>query len=120
MADVLSTKVGKRSSADAEDSPSASSRKKVKKEEQSVAEEKYNPYLAHTYQNGYGNGANGFDGEAASQDSPFAGFKRRATSAKQAASLEDSDSNPFTGRPHSQKYFQILETRRDLPVHKQR
>lgn len=53
-------------------------------------------------------------------NSPLAGMKRRETTAQQASKAEDSDSNPFTGREHSQKYFQILQTRRDLPVHKQR
>ncbi|UZP42562.1 hypothetical protein NXS19_010378 [Fusarium pseudograminearum] len=47
-------------------------------------------------------------------------MKRQHTTAKQAAKAEDSESNPFTGRPHSQKYFQILQSRRDLPVTKQR
>ena len=76
--------------------------------------EKYNPYLAHMYDGQNGNGVE------PAPDSPLAGFKRHATTAKQAYKAEDSESNPFTGRPHSQKYFQILEGRRNLPVHKQR
>lgn len=76
--------------------------------------EKYNPYLAHMRDGQNGNGVE------PSPDSPLAGMKRHHTTAKQAAKAEDNDSNPFTGRPHSQKYFQILETRRNLPVHKQR
>lgn len=95
----------KRSSADADDS----SRKKAKKDE------KYNPYLAHMYDND-----NQSNGAEPSPDSPLAGMKRQHTTAKQAEKAEDSESNPFTGRPHSQKYFQILQGRRDLPVHKQR
>ncbi|ATY65613.1 pre-mRNA splicing factor ATP-dependent RNA helicase PRP43 [Cordyceps militaris] len=99
----------KRSSADLD----GASRKKMKKEE------KQNPYLAHMYENGddedYENGA-----EEMPAHSPLAGMKRRATTAKQAAAAEDLASNPFTGRPHTQKYFQILQGRRDLPVHKQR
>jgi pre-mRNA-splicing factor ATP-dependent RNA helicase DHX15/PRP43 len=77
---------------------------------------KPNPYLAHMYEeenNGWGSG------EPAA-NSVLAGMKRRETTAQQASKAEDSDSNPFTGREHSQKYFQILQTRRDLPVHKQR
>lgn len=71
-----------------------------------------NPYLAHMYEeDADGVGAPG---------SPFAGVKRRDTTAKQAEKIEDRDSNPFTGRPHSARYFGILESRRDLPVHKQR
>lgn len=95
----------KRSSADTD----GTSRKKMKKED------KHNPYLAHMYDNG----DEDYNGEAPAH-SPFAGMKRRATSAKQAAKAEDLDTNPFTGRAHSQKYFQILQGRRDLPVHKQR
>jgi pre-mRNA-splicing factor ATP-dependent RNA helicase DHX15/PRP43 len=97
----------KRSSADEADA----SRKKMKKDE------KYNPYLAHMYDDD-ADDANG-NGEP-SPNSPFAGVKRRATTAEQHTKIEDLDSNPFTGQAHSQKYFQILEKRRDLPVHKQR
>ncbi|KZL82693.1 pre-mrna-splicing factor atp-dependent rna helicase prp43, partial [Colletotrichum incanum] len=102
----------KRSSADRE----GSSRKKVKKEESDSEEPKYNPYLAHMKEE------NGFKSEEGAIDSssPFAGFKQRATTAKQAEKVEDLDTNAFTGRPHSQKYFQILQSRRDLPVQKQR
>ncbi|KAF4954626.1 hypothetical protein FSARC_12066 [Fusarium sarcochroum] len=108
MSDI---KGGKRSSADADES----TRKKAKKD--GADDESYNPYLAHMYENG--NGSNGH-GEEPSPDSPFAGMKRQQTTAKQASKAEDSESNPFTGRTHSQKYFQILQGRRDLPVHKQR
>ncbi|KAL6414465.1 pre-mRNA-splicing factor ATP-dependent RNA helicase prp43 [Ilyonectria robusta] len=104
MSDV---KGGKRSSADADDS----SRKKSRRED--GADAKSNPYLAHMYDNG----SNGND---VSPDSPLAGMKRHRTTAKEAEKAENSEYNPFTGRPHSQKYFQILEGRRDLPVHKQR
>lgn len=106
MSDI---KGGKRSSADADES----TRKKAKKDGE---DEKYNPYLAHMYDNGNSNGY----GAEPSPDSPLAGMKRQHTTAAQASKAEDSESNPFTGRPHSQKYFQILQGRRDLPVHKQR
>jgi pre-mRNA-splicing factor ATP-dependent RNA helicase DHX15/PRP43 len=94
-------------------------RKKAKTEAEPAmaAKEKYNPYLAHMYDN---DTHDGFSPDAPSPNSPLAGFKRRKTTAKQAATAEDSDVNPFTGVPHSQQYFQILEKRRDLPVHKQR
>lgn len=109
MADADS-KGGKRLSADRE----GASRKKVKKEE-AEDEPKYNPYLAHMKED------NGADSDGTiDPSSPFAGFKQRATTAKQAEKVEDLDTNAFTGCPHSQKYFQILQTRRDLPVHKQR
>ena len=103
---------GKRSSADADESI----RKKAKKQG-GGGDDKYNPYLAHMYDNG---DSNGHGEEEPSPDSPLAGMKRQQTTAKQAAKAEDSESNPFTGRTHSQKYFQILQGRRDLPVHKQR
>ncbi|KAJ0137350.1 hypothetical protein HZ326_19687 [Fusarium oxysporum f. sp. albedinis] len=106
MSDI---KGGKRSSADADES----TRKKAKKDGE---DEIYNPYLAHMYDNGNSNGY----GAEPSPDSPLAGMKRQHTTAAQASKAEDSESNPFTGRPHSQKYFQILQGRRDLPVHKQR
>lgn len=71
--------------------------------------EKYNPYLAHTYEN------NDMEG-----GSLLTGMKRRETTAEQAERAEDGEYNPWTGQPHSQRYFGILKTRRDLPVHKQR
>lgn len=77
--------------------------------------EKLNPYLAHMY-DGDADGADG----TVSASSAFAGMKTRNTTAKQAETIEDSDSNPFTERPHTTQYFRILESRRDLPVQKQR
>lgn len=71
--------------------------------------DKYNPYLAHTYEN------NDMEGS-----SLLSGMKRRETTARQAERAEDGEYNPWTGQPHSQRYFGILKTRRDLPVHKQR
>lgn len=71
----------------------------------------YNPYLDHMYDG---------DANGAGPGSPFADLKRRNTTAKQAELIEDRDANPFTDRPHTQQYFRILESRRDLPVHKQR
>ncbi|KAI9666800.1 MAG: DEAH-box ATP-dependent RNA helicase prp43 [Alyxoria varia] len=47
-------------------------------------------------------------------------FKRHATKAKQAKEAEDGPDNPFNGKPLSDKYFSILESRRNLPVHAQR
>lgn len=82
--------------------------KRAKTEE----DQKYNPYLAHMDQNASGSGI--------PKGSPLEDFTRRSTTAKQASKAEDGDNNPFTGRPHSQQYFGILESRRNLPVHKQR
>ena len=42
------------------------------------------------------------------------------TTSSQARSLEDGKLNPYSGQPHSERYFSILRTRRDLPVHAQR
>lgn len=110
MSESHETKISKRAGADADET----SRKKSKKGG-GDSEEKYNPYLAHMHQNS----SNGY-GDEAPPDSILAGMERRATTAVQAAKAEDSATNPFTGKPHSQQYFRILETRRDLPVHKQR
>ncbi|CAP71135.1 uncharacterized protein PODANS_6_5030 [Podospora anserina S mat+] len=72
-------------------------------------DDKPNPYLAHLNMDG----ANDFK-------SPLDEMERHNTTALQAAKAEDSDINPWTGKPHSENYFKILRTRRDLPVSKQR
>lgn len=100
-------KNGKRSSQEGEDY----NRKKMRKDDQ---DDRSNPYLAHMYGNDdSGNGA-------PSANSAFSGMTIRNTTAKQAEKVEDMDTNAFTGETHTQKYFQILQTRRDLPVNKQR
>jgi pre-mRNA-splicing factor ATP-dependent RNA helicase DHX15/PRP43 len=76
-----------------------------------------NPYLAHIY-DGSQNDAGmvkGGDG-----DSILNSFERRNTTAEQAMKAEDGPNNPFSGKPLSNQYFKILETRRNLPVHAQR
>lgn len=50
----------------------------------------------------------------------LAKLERRQTTAAQATALEDGQINPWTQKAHSQKYFGILEKRRDLPVSQQR
>lgn len=50
----------------------------------------------------------------------LAGFVRHGTTAAQAEKAESGTTNPFTGAPFSEKYFDILKVRRDLPVHTQR
>ncbi|KAF3070805.1 putative pre-mRNA-splicing factor ATP-dependent RNA helicase prp43 [Daldinia childiae] len=83
----------------------------------------YNKYLAH-WNNGNGDSDSKYNGNGFSdrlpKGSPLAHFERRKTTAKQASKAEDGDNNPFTGEPHSQQYFNILKSRRNLPVHKQR
>ena len=97
-----------------------------------------NPYLQHMIDNrddsdyghkhekthnndyyGYSN-ASGNSYEIGNSKSTLTSFTRHQTTAKQAYKAEDGPDNPFTGGPLSQKYFDILETRRNLPVHKQR
>jgi len=39
------------------------------------------------------------------------------TTAAQAEKIEDGDINPFTGKRFTQKYKDILQKRRSLPVH---
>lgn len=50
----------------------------------------------------------------------FRGLVRHNTTAEQAAKLENSAVNPFTGRDFTPKYFDILKIRRELPVYAQR
>ncbi|KAF9639229.1 Helicase [Lasiodiplodia theobromae] len=73
---------------------------------------KANPYLAHMYEDSYSNGA--------ANGSGLSNLVRHKTTAKDAEQAENGPNNPFTGQPLSQKYFNILKTRRDLPVHAQR
>jgi pre-mRNA-splicing factor ATP-dependent RNA helicase DHX15/PRP43 len=80
---------------------------------------KANPYLAHMYQddggsNGYSN--NGYSNGRSVLDT----FTRHQTTAAQAQGAEDGPNNAFTSKPLSKQYFNILKTRRNLPVHSQR
>ena len=85
-----------------------------------------NPYLAHMYENGNGasNGyTNGYDAgyrHGSRHDSGLAGLPRHESTAAQAQKAEDGPNNPFNGAPLSQKYFDILKVRRNLPVRNQR
>ncbi|EAQ83877.1 conserved hypothetical protein [Chaetomium globosum CBS 148.51] len=99
-----STKNLKRSSAERE---GVQDHKRVKTDGDAKMDTKPNPYLAHYN-----------DNEVVA--SPLDEFERHNTTALQAARAESEDNNPWTGKPHSQQYFGILKTRRDLPVHKQR
>ena len=92
------------------------SKDKSKNKSNANGVEKYNPYLAH-YDDPKETKKSG---NAHPKGSPLYGFSRRQTTAKQAEQAEEGDNNPFTGEPHSQQYFAILKTRRNLPVHKQR
>jgi hypothetical protein len=73
-----------------------------------------NPYLAHMLPD------QGYLPQVAVGKGPLRDFKKRQTTAKQAEKAEDGPDNPFTLRPLSKNYFDILKKRRDLPVHAQR
>lgn len=53
-------------------------------------------------------------------DGEFGNITRHQSTTKQANSLEDGKTNPFSGNEFSVGYFDILKTRRNLPVHQQR
>ncbi|KAK9461539.1 P-loop containing nucleoside triphosphate hydrolase protein [Lipomyces oligophaga] len=94
---------------------------------QKTEQEMKNPYLAHL-------DSNEEDGSLANKtgpykrietrnevdNGPFAEFIPHETTAEMAIKAEDGPENPFTGRKFTQKYFDILKKRRDLPVFQQR
>ncbi|CAG8597085.1 8705_t:CDS:2 [Cetraspora pellucida] len=63
-----------------------------------------NPYLAHRQLN----------------KSPLDGWFPGKTTAEQARIAEDGEINPFTNKPFSKRYRELLRARRTLPVHAQR
>jgi pre-mRNA-splicing factor ATP-dependent RNA helicase DHX15/PRP43 len=82
---------------------------------------KSNPYLAHMYESEESyNGLRSSNGFGSFEKTSLSGFKRHATTAAQAHTAEDGPLNPFNNNSLSNQYFNILKTRRDLPVHKQR
>lgn len=96
-----------------------------------VLDPRANPYLAHQYEepaedegsyngysNGYGRPSNRMNG--LSNASSLARFPRHNSTAMMAKNAEDGPNNPFSGQPLSPQYFNILKTRRNLPVHQQR
>jgi len=91
----------------------------------------HNPYLAHQYPDtaaDEGSYENGYGGEARlkatsngqGQPGGLKHLKRHNTTSQQAKVAEDGPSNPFNGNSLSERYFGILKTRRNLPVHAQR
>lgn len=102
----------RRSEADEQDMPRAK-RPRVDDRDRDPAS---NPYLAHMYENN-GNGSSSYKIAAGGG---LSHFKRHATTAAQAHTAEDGPNNPFNNAPLSNQYFNILKTRRDLPVNKQR
>ena len=93
---------------------------------QKTSDDRSNPYLAHMYndnENGVGvNVRNGYTNGTTQRNGggTLSKFKRHTTTAKMAKEAEDGPENPFTGGQMSQRYFSILKTRRNLPVHAQR
>ncbi|OAX85457.1 pre-mRNA-splicing factor ATP-dependent RNA helicase PRP43 [Emergomyces africanus] len=87
---------------------------KRQKTENVAMDPRQNKYLAHWYENE--SPANGYSAEGSILD----GFERHKTTAAMAREAEDAALNPFNGKALSSKYFSILKTRRDLPVHSQR
>lgn len=85
------------------------SRTKRQKMDKPVTDPRDNPYLAHMYAD-----------ETPKGNPAFAKLKRHQTTAALAKEIEDGEVNPLNGQSFSTKYFSILKTRRDLPVHAQR
>ncbi|KAF2401518.1 putative pre-mRNA splicing factor RNA helicase [Trichodelitschia bisporula] len=77
---------------------------------------KQNPYLAHHYEDASDEGASDEDGAMVM----LKHLKRHKTTAAQAEKIEIQAHNPWTMRKHSQRYFEILNKRRGLPVFHQR
>ncbi|KAF7128729.1 hypothetical protein CNMCM5793_003580 [Aspergillus hiratsukae] len=90
------------------------SRAKRQKMDKTEMDPRNNPYLAHMYADASTNG------NSSGTNPAFAKLKRHQTTSALAKEIEDGEINPFTGQPFSNKYFSILKTRRDLPVHQQR
>ncbi|KAK4049570.1 DEAH-box ATP-dependent RNA helicase prp43 [Microbotryomycetes sp. JL201] len=74
-----------------------------------------NPYLAHL--NEPHERMTG--GSSSSGPAPFDGMIARKITSKQVEKCMDGQTNPFTLRPHSKRYFDILNVRKNLPVHQQ-
>lgn len=95
--------------------------------EKKSVDPKSNPYLAHMYDEdeSYGGYSNGYGKTLSrtskvSDSSTLARLPRHKTTAAMAKEAENGPNNAFTGMPLSSQYFNILKTRRNLPVHVQR
>ncbi|KAL8931869.1 MAG: hypothetical protein Q9211_006679 [Gyalolechia sp. 1 TL-2023] len=106
----------------------------VKRLKTEGSDPKMNPYLAHMYEDqsdsgyntGYSNGdSNGNGVKLGTQNdwgynNSIANMPRHKTTADMARKAEDGPNNPYSGKPLSKQYFNILKSRRGLPVHTQR
>ena len=86
----------------------------MKSKAEEVAEE------AAEYERKHGNKNRAEEPMNIHDEGEFSQIKRHQTSAEDARKMEDSETNPFSGKRFSEKYFEILKIRRDLPVHAQR
>ncbi|KAG4305213.1 hypothetical protein PORY_001383 [Pneumocystis oryctolagi] len=76
-----------------------------------------NPYLSHLKTNEYQQKHNAYSNN---YNSLWANFRKHQSTAEQAQKIENGPINPFTGLEFTEKYFNILKKRRQLPVHAQR
>lgn len=106
---------------------------RAKRQKMSESDPTSNPYLAHMYpeeeadDGNYGNGYSNGNGarlqgssNGAGSGAGLKGLQRHNTTAAQATVAENGPMNPFNGTKLSERYFGILKTRRNLPVHAQR
>lgn len=107
---------------------------RVKRVKTGDSDPKMNPYLAHMYEDqndsGYNTGYSNGDGNGngvsltkqygRSDGNSMANMPRHKTTAEMAKKAEDGPNNPYSGKPLSKQYFNILKSRRGLPVHAQR
>lgn len=121
----------KRKEEDHDSKPNSYLAQQYEKPTKKESDPKSNPYLAHMYEdeevedkayngysNSYGKAMNRTTG--VSDASTLARFPRHKTTAAMAKKAEDGPNNPFSGKLLSSQYFNILRTRRNLPVHQQR
>ncbi|KAL8831836.1 MAG: hypothetical protein Q9170_005132 [Blastenia crenularia] len=114
--------------------PEAQDGARVKRLKTEDSDPKMNPYLAHMYEDhndsgyntGYSNGDGSGNGVPLGKQNRWGdknsmtNMPRHKTTADMARRAEDGPNNPFSGKPLSKKYFNILKSRRGLPVHAQR
>ncbi|KAL9597923.1 MAG: hypothetical protein Q9219_004813 [cf. Caloplaca sp. 3 TL-2023] len=107
---------------------------RVKRLKTEDSDPKMNPYLAHMYEDqndsGYNTGYSNGDGNGNGvrlgksnvwdDSNSMTNMPRHKTTADMAKKAEDGPNSPFSGKPLSKQYFNILKARRGLPVHAQR
>ncbi|KAK9471987.1 P-loop containing nucleoside triphosphate hydrolase protein [Dipodascopsis tothii] len=94
------------------------SEERANKRQKSSDDTKSNPYLSHLddeQDHSYSSPAARLNIKGTTMD-----LIQHKTTADQATKAEDGPNNFFNGKRLSQKYFDILKVRRDLPVHQQR